>query len=105
MNVQDGFLTSHLERTFFKHEAELLREFLGAHDDTIDTPTAAQRVLFGPTRRRVPAMMDLRNPMMLGPVQNQEHYMNGVVARRSVATTSLRRSSPCSKPRTRSLRG
>jgi Pyruvate/2-oxoacid:ferredoxin oxidoreductase gamma subunit len=28
-------------------------------------------------------MMDLTNPILLGPVQNQEHYMNGVVARRN----------------------
>jgi pyruvate-ferredoxin/flavodoxin oxidoreductase len=83
MNIQDGFLTSHLERTFYKPEAELMREFLGAHDDIIDTPTESQRTLFGPTRRRVPLMMDLKNPMLLGPVQNQEHYMNGVIARRN----------------------
>jgi pyruvate-ferredoxin/flavodoxin oxidoreductase len=28
-------------------------------------------------------MMDLTNPILLGPVQNQEHYMNGIVARRN----------------------
>ena len=28
-------------------------------------------------------MMDLTNPVLLGPVQNQEHYMNGVIARRN----------------------
>jgi pyruvate-ferredoxin/flavodoxin oxidoreductase len=83
MNVQDGFLTSHLERTFYKHEAELIREFLGAPDDLIDCPTEAQRILFGPKRRRVPRMIDLTNPVLLGPVQNQEHYMQGVVARRN----------------------
>ena len=83
MNIMDGFLTSHLERTFYKHESELIREYLGAPDDIIDCPTEAQRVLFGPTRRRVPKMMDLTNPILLGPVQNQEHYMNGVVARRN----------------------
>jgi len=83
INVQDGFLTSHLERTFYKHEAELLREYLGRSDDVIECPTPAQRELFGPTRRRVPKMIDLENPMLLGPVQNQEHYMNGVVARRN----------------------
>lgn len=83
INIQDGFLTSHLERTFFRHEAELMREFLGAPDDQIDCPTDAQRTLFGPKRRRVPAMIDLANPLLLGPVQNQEHYMNGVVAHRS----------------------
>ena len=83
MNIQDGFLTSHLERTFYKHEADLIREYLGAPDDLIETPTEAQRTLFGPTRRRVPAMIDLANPLLLGPVQNQEHYMQGVVARRN----------------------
>jgi pyruvate-ferredoxin/flavodoxin oxidoreductase len=83
MNIMDGFLTTHLERTFYKHEAELIREYLGAPDDIIDCPTEAQRVLFGPTRRRVPKMMDLTNPILLGPVQNQEHYMQGIVARRN----------------------
>ena len=83
MNIMDGFLTTHLERTFYKHESELIREYLGAPDDIIDCPTEAQRVLFGATRRRVPKMMDLTNPILLGPVQNQEHYMQGVIARRN----------------------
>jgi pyruvate-ferredoxin/flavodoxin oxidoreductase len=83
MNIMDGFLTTHLERTFYKHESELIREYLGSPDDIIDCPTEAQRTLFGPTRRRVPKMMDLTNPILLGPVQNQEHYMQGIVARRN----------------------
>jgi pyruvate-ferredoxin/flavodoxin oxidoreductase len=83
INAQDGFLTSHLERTFLKPEPELIREFLGAKDDMIECPTPSQRTLFGPMRRRVPAMIDLKNPILLGPVQNQEHYMNGVAARRN----------------------
>src|SRR5882724_6532730 len=83
MNIQDGMLTTHSERTYLAPEAELLREFLGAADEMIDCPTPAQRELFGPKRRRVPEMMDLKNPILLGPVQNQEHHMNGVVARRN----------------------
>jgi pyruvate-ferredoxin/flavodoxin oxidoreductase len=83
MNIMDGFLTTHLERTFYKHESELIREYLGSPEDIIDCPTEAQRVLFGPTRRRVPKMMDLTNPILLGPVQNQEHYMQGIIARRN----------------------
>ena len=83
MNIMDGFLTTHLERTFYKHESGLIREFLGSPADIIDCPTEAQRTLFGPTRRRVPKMIDLTSPVLLGPVQNQEHYMNGVVARRN----------------------
>lgn len=83
MNIQDGMLTTHSERTYLVPEAELLREFLGAPDDRIPCPTPAQQELFGPNRRRVPEMMDLKNPILLGPVQNQEHHMNGVVARRN----------------------
>jgi len=82
MNIQDGMLTTHSERTYLVPEAELLREYLGAPDEMIDCPTPAQVELFGPKRRRVPEMMDLKNPLLLGPVQNQEHHMNGVVARR-----------------------
>ena len=89
MNIMDGFLTSHLERTFYKHESELIREYLGSPEDIIDCPTEAQHVLFGPTRRRVPKMMDLANPILLGPVQNQEHYMNGIVARRNNFTEPI----------------
>ncbi|MDH3649611.1 MAG: 2-oxoacid:acceptor oxidoreductase family protein, partial [Saprospiraceae bacterium] len=83
MNIQDGFLTTHIERTFRMPEAALIREYLGAAEDIIDCPTEAQRLLFGPTRRRVPQGIDLKNPALLGPVQNQEHYMNGVAARRN----------------------
>ncbi len=82
INCQDGFLTSHLERTFLAPEAELIRTMLGAPEDVIDCPTDAQRELFGSRRRRVPEVIDLRSPLLLGPVQNQEHYMPGVVARR-----------------------
>jgi pyruvate-ferredoxin/flavodoxin oxidoreductase len=89
MNIQDGFLTSHLERTFYKHEAQLIREYLGSPDDIIECPTASQRVLFGPRRRRLPRMIDLKNPVLLGPVENQEHYMQGVVARRNNFTEPI----------------
>jgi pyruvate-ferredoxin/flavodoxin oxidoreductase len=89
MNIQDGFLTSHLERTFYKHESALIREYLGSPDDIIDCPTESQRILFGPQRRRVPPMIDLTNPVLLGPVQNQEHYMQGVVARRNNFTEPI----------------
>jgi pyruvate-ferredoxin/flavodoxin oxidoreductase len=83
MNIQDGMLTTHSERTYYAPEADLLREYLGAPGDMIESPTPTQRELFGPTRRRVPEMMDLKNPILLGPVQNQEHHFNGIVARRN----------------------
>ena len=89
MNIQDGFLTTHMERTFLRPEPELVREFLGRADDTIECPTDAQRELFGPLRRRVPEVIDLKNPQLVGPVQNQEHYMNGVAARRNNFTEDI----------------
>src|SRR5262245_2731018 len=89
INVMDGFLTSHLERTFYKHEPELIRRYLGAPEEIIHCPTENQRILVVPKRRRGPAMIDLQNPVLLGPVQNQEHYMQGVVARRDNFTEPI----------------
>jgi pyruvate-ferredoxin/flavodoxin oxidoreductase len=65
INCQDGFLTSHVERTFYRAESELIREFLGAPDDVIVCPTESQRKLFGTTRLRVPRMIDLTSPCCL----------------------------------------
>src|ERR1700751_5153060 len=45
MNIQDGMLTTHSERTYLAPEADLLREYLGAPDALIDCPTPAQREL------------------------------------------------------------
>ena len=52
MNIQDGMLTTHSERTYLSPEADLLREFLGDPEDEIDCPTEAQCELFGPRRLR-----------------------------------------------------
>ena len=38
MNIMDGFLTSHIERTFYMAESDLIREFLGSPEDIIDCP-------------------------------------------------------------------
>lgn len=79
---QDGFLTTHLIETLLVPERELVAEFLGKADDIIDTPTPAQRMLYGDTRRRVPILWDVDNPVLSGPVQNQDAYMQSVAAQR-----------------------
>lgn len=89
LNAQDGFLTTHLERTFVAPEPGLVREYLGHPADIIPCPTPAQKELFGPTRRRIPEVIDLKHPQVVGPVQNQEHYMNGVAARRNNFTEPI----------------
>lgn len=79
---QDGFLTTHLIETLNVPERELIEEFLGHPDDLIDTPTAAQRMMYGPKRRRVPELWDVDNPVVAGCVQNQDAYMQSVAAQR-----------------------
>jgi pyruvate-ferredoxin/flavodoxin oxidoreductase len=80
--AQDGFLTSHVIETLRMPEPELIREFLGDPADIIDAPTPAQRMVFGERRRRIPEMFDYDHPAMLGVVQNQESYAQGVAAQR-----------------------
>lgn len=80
--AQDGFLTTHLIESMLLPERELIREFLGRPDDIIDTPTPAQKLIYGDKRRRIPELWDVDNPMMAGIVQNQDAYMQSVAAQR-----------------------
>jgi pyruvate-ferredoxin/flavodoxin oxidoreductase len=79
---QDGFLTTHLIESALLPERELVAEFLGRPDDIIETPTPAQAMLYGPTRKRVPAIWDVDVPMLSGSVQNQDAYMQAVAGQR-----------------------
>ena len=80
--AQDGFLTTHLIEPLQVPERELIAEFLGRPEDIIDCPTPAQRLLYGDKRRRVPELWTVDNPMLSGPVENQDSYMQSVVAQR-----------------------
>lgn len=80
--AQDGFLTTHLLESLLAPERALIEAYLGRPEDVIDCPTPAQRLLFGPTRRRVPLLWDVDNPVMAGVVQNQDSYMQSVAAQR-----------------------
>ena len=80
--AQDGFLTSHVIESMHLPERELIKRYLGDPADMIETPTAAQRFVFGPTRRRIPELFDVDYPAMLGVVQNQDSYAQGVAAQR-----------------------
>ena len=77
-----GFLTTHLIESLQVPERELIEEFLGRPDDIIDTPTPAQRIIYGEKRRRIPELWDVDNPVMSGLVQNQDAYMQSVAAQR-----------------------
>ncbi len=80
--AQDGFLTTHLIESLKVPERALIEEYLGKPDDVIETPTAAQRMIYGDTRRRIPLLWDVDNPVMAGLVQNQDSYMQSVAAQR-----------------------
>ncbi|MEP0368301.1 MAG: 2-oxoacid:acceptor oxidoreductase family protein [Cyclobacteriaceae bacterium] len=80
--AQDGFLTTHLIESLNLPERELIKEYLGRPDDIIETPTPAQKIIYGETRRRIPELWDVDNPLMAGIVQNQDSYMQSVAAQR-----------------------
>ncbi|MBI4906090.1 MAG: 2-oxoacid:acceptor oxidoreductase family protein [Acidobacteria bacterium] len=80
--AQDGFLTTHLIESLLLPERELIAEYLGRPDDIIDTPTPAQKLLYGPKRRRIPELWTVDDPVMIGTVQNQDAYMQSVAAQR-----------------------
>jgi pyruvate-ferredoxin/flavodoxin oxidoreductase len=80
--AQDGFLTTHLIESLMLPERELIEEYLGHPEDIIKTPTPAQEIIYGKTRRRIPELWDVDNPVMAGIVQNQDSYMQSVAAQR-----------------------
>src|SRR5688572_14970381 len=80
--AQDGFLTSHVIESVKLPERDLVREFLGDPADMIESPTPAQKMVFGAKRRRIPEMFDVDYPAMIGVVQNQDSYAQGVAAQR-----------------------
>ena len=82
MVAQDGFLTTHLIEPVLVPEKELVAEFLGLPEDIIDTPTPAQKLIYGDKRRRVPLLWDVDQPVQSGVVTNQDAYMQAVAAQR-----------------------
>ncbi|NNM26472.1 MAG: hypothetical protein HKO59_10900, partial [Phycisphaerales bacterium] len=68
---------------------ELIRGYLGAPHATIETPTEAQRLVFGDTRRRVPRLYDLERPLMLSPLQDPESWARGEAGRRPFVTAPV----------------
>ncbi len=57
--------------------------FLGGPRDEVEAPTAAQKLLFGDTRRRLPVWHDLDEPMLTGAVFDREGFALGAAARRT----------------------
>jgi pyruvate-ferredoxin/flavodoxin oxidoreductase len=64
LNIQDGFLTTHTVESVFLPEPELMEKFVG------------------PPSEHIVNLFDPSNPLLSGPVQNQDAYMKGKVAQR-----------------------
>ena len=63
-NVQDGFLTTHTVENIRLPELELMRAYINNPNETLIN------------------FFDPNNPIMTGPVQNQDSYMKGKIAQR-----------------------
>ena len=63
-NVQDGFLTTHTVERVLLPELEFMKDFIGSPSEKLVN------------------LMDPRNPVMSGVVQNQDSYMKGKIAQR-----------------------
>ena len=55
---------------------------IGGPTDRVDAPTAAQKMLFGDTRRRLPAWHNLDEPLLTGAVLDERSFALGAAARR-----------------------
>ncbi len=55
---------------------------VGSPRGDVESPTAAQKLLFGETRRRVPAWHDLDEPVLTGALFEKESFALGALARR-----------------------
>ena len=54
--------------------------FIGPAREQVETPTPAQKLLFGETRRRLPAWHDLDEPMLTGAIFDEQGFALGATA-------------------------
>lgn len=59
---------------------QLVRRFIGQGDESIPTPSEAQKRLFGERRRRIPQWHDLDRPVLHGALQDGESFALGHAA-------------------------
>jgi pyruvate-ferredoxin/flavodoxin oxidoreductase len=81
MVVMDGEQTALAAQDVRLLSPAQVNGLLGATDDLIESPTEAQRLLFGDTRRRVPAWHDLDEPVLTGALFDARSYALGALAR------------------------
>lgn len=78
--AMDGDLTALSAQDVSLVSPAQAKKFLGPPDEQIEVPTAAQKLLFGETRRRVPCWYDLDRPVLQGALFGPEAFALGVTA-------------------------
>ena len=78
--IMDGDRTALAMQDVRLPPTELVARFIGTPGDSIPSPMAAQRLLFGERRRRVPRWHDPDHPVLLGASQTPEIWGLGAAA-------------------------
>lgn len=81
MVVMDGEQTALAMQDVRLLSPAQVNDFIGAAREQIEAPTAAQKLLFGEMRRRVPAWHDLDEPVLIGALFEKESFALGALAR------------------------
>ncbi len=81
MVVMDGEQTALAMQDVRLPSPTQVSDFIGAACEQIEAPTAAQKLLFGELRSRVPAWHDLDEPVLTGALFDKESYALGAFAR------------------------
>jgi len=81
MVVMDGEQTALAMQDVRLLSPAQVNDFVGAAREQIEAPTAAQKLLFGEMRRRVPAWHDLDEPVLTGALFEKESFALGALAR------------------------
>jgi pyruvate-ferredoxin/flavodoxin oxidoreductase len=81
MVIMDGEQTALAMQNLRLLSPAQVSDFIGAAREAIQAPTAAQKLLFGEMRRRVPAWHDLDEPVLSGALFEKESFALGAFAR------------------------
>jgi len=81
MVIMDGEQTALAVQDVRLLSPDQVNGFLGSARQQIESPTAAQKLLFGEARRRVPAWHDLDEPVLTGALFEKESFALGAFAR------------------------
>jgi pyruvate-ferredoxin/flavodoxin oxidoreductase len=83
MVIMDGEQTAIAAQDVRLCSPAQLHRYLGSATQAIESPTAAQKLLFGETRRQVPAWHDLDEPVLTGALFEPDSFALGAFARRA----------------------